>query len=166
MTVGSPAQPVAEFGAWKLATIPPGWEVVPGFGLRRAQGGASSIGFREEPLPPGMSLAQYGESQTQALKQLVPALQAKKPAPSSWSGAEEALEMAWRLIEDDRQYLIVQVFAKTLDQVGIATFTTTDLEFAAAGPGFRSVREMMKFKPEPLPEPATSLPLEAPGAKP
>lgn len=151
----SPEQPAAQFGGWKLGQVPAGWEQVPGLGLRCGPAGVSSIGFRQEPMNPEMSLQQYGEVQTQIMRNIVPGIEAKGPKPSSWSGAEEALEMAWRLVEGNRQFIVVQILAKALGQVGIATFTTTDADLASAGPGFRVVREKLTFQPDPLPQPET-----------
>ena len=163
--MATPAQSVAEFGGWKLTQVPAGWEQVPGFGLRCGPAGASSIGFQQEPLSPEMSLQQYGEVQIQIMQNVVPAAEAKGPKSSNWTGAEEAIEMAWRLLQGDRQFIVVQIFAKRLGQVGIATFTTTDIELASVGPAFRVVREKLTFQPEPLPQPEPPA-IEQAGAQP
>src|SRR4051812_45358520 len=123
--MASPAQPIVQFGGWKLTLVPPGWEQEPGFGLRR---GSSSISFQQEPLSPQISLQQYAEAQIEAMSSIAAGVQPNGPHRSSWQGAEEALDMGWRLDEGEHYFLIVQIVAKSLGQVGIATFATTDTE--------------------------------------
>lgn len=134
--------------------MPSGWEHVPGFGLRRTRTPGTSVGFRQEALPPEMSLQDYAKVQLQIMEKVLPAMEGKGPYPSSWPGAEEAVELMWRLTEPQRQFLVVQIYAKALGQVGIVTFTTTNAEFAEAASDFRAVREQLAFQPQPLPAPA------------
>jgi len=145
-----PAATVVEFGGWKLHHVPSGWEFVPGFGLRQ---GFSSIGFQQEPLSPEMSLQQYAEVQIQIMSNIAAGVQPNGPNQSSWQGAEEALDMGWRLNEGDRHFIVFQILAKSLGQVGIATFATTDSEFQHVSPVFRAVRAQLAFQPDPLPPP-------------
>ena len=149
---------VVEFGGWKLHHVPPGWDFVQGFGLRH---GYSSIGFQQEPLSAEMSLQQYAEVQVQIMSNIAAGVQPNGPHRSSWQGAEEAVDMGWRLNEGEHHFLVVQILAKALGQVGIATFATTDTEFQNASPVFRAVRDQLAFKPDPLPPPPP-LPSEAP----
>ncbi len=157
----SPTQPAAEFGGWKLGQLPAGWEQVPGFGLRL---GLSSVGFQQEPLSPEMSLQQYAEVQIQIMSNIAAGVQPNGPHRSNWQGAEEALDMGWRLNEGDRHFIVVQILAKALGQVGIATFATTDAEFSNASVAFRAVREQLVFQPDPLPKPEAAA--EQPGVQP
>ena len=142
-------QPAFAFGGWRIAQVPPGWEPVPGFGLRL---GDSSIGFEQEPLSPEVTLQQYAEMRVEIMAGLAAGIHPIGPNHSSWQGAEEALDMGWKLDEGDRQFLVVQILAKSLGQVGIATFATTDAEFAHASPAFRAVRDQLVFQPDPLPD--------------
>ncbi len=118
---------------------------MPGFGLRL---GFSNIGFQQEPLPAEMSLLQYAHAQIQTMSSIAAGVQPNGPHVSSWQGAEEALDRGWRLTETENQFVIVQIIARAVGQVGIATFMTTAADLATTATEFRAVREKLEFKPD------------------
>lgn len=115
------------FGSWLLQFVPPGWEVLPGQGVRCGgdESIRSTIIFSEEKLPVGASLSTYIENQLTAIKVVFNNPELKGPMSVGITGAKEAQRVGVSYASaDGREVIHVQVYATVADVVAIATLTT------------------------------------------
>ncbi len=134
-------------GSWHLEAVPAGWEILPGYGVRRVEAGvfASVLVLAEERLTPGTPLAKYVTNQIQAAKVLFPNPIIKGPDAFAVPGATEALRLGVSYITRSGQTAVhFQIYATDGEQAGNATFTTIKEELpnigTALGELFRGLR--------------------------
>ena len=137
-----------KFGNWSLSVIPPGWEVVPEFGLRRAEKDAfpSNLVLTEEKMPDGMTLLSYVKNQVQIMERLLPQPTIVGPDRIPLPGAEgaQSLRVSYKSNEQ-RSVVQTQIYASARDLVGIATFTTVEEEAGQVAETFKAVGKALRF---------------------
>jgi hypothetical protein len=137
-------------GSWSVRTIPPGWEVVPGYGLRSASENTfpSTVVLTEEKLPEGMTLPGYVANSIEIMRRLLPEPKIKGPDPFSFPEAEEAQQLAVAYkSKDDRSVVQRQIYAGAAGVVGIVTFTTVEEEMSNVSGAFRAIGSGLRFGP-------------------
>ncbi len=149
--VSTAAPALLSVGAWRLASIPQGWEVLPGYGLRSARTGAfpSNIVATEDRLGKGCSFEQYYEAQINLLRQLLPAPLIESSDPPKIMGLQEkaALIIRYRT-QDGLPALHYQVYGERDGSVGVVTLTTLESEFQAVLPDFQATLAGLLFAPK------------------
>jgi len=144
-------------GSWQLQSIPPGWDVLPGFGIRRAADGSfpSMLLMAEEPLPSQTTLDRYIANQVGAAKVLFKQPKIKGPDPASIPEAIEAqrLGISYRSA-DGRNVVQLQFYATDGILVGNVTFTTIEEELPNLSDTLRNILGNLRFKPSPARPPS------------
>jgi hypothetical protein len=135
-------------GNWFVTTVPPGWEVMPGYGLRRAQAGAFPSVFllAQEALAPATTLEGYIARQLAAAKILLREPKIREAVPVSIPDAVEARQigLSYRS-QDGRQVFQVQIYATHANIVGNATFTTIEEELPQVADTLRGLISQLRF---------------------
>jgi len=138
-----------QIGSWQIESVPEGWEILPGQGLRRALPNVfpSTVVMLEEPLPPGLSLDGYVANQVQVIRALLPQSQIKGPSPTALPQIESAQKLGvFYQSRDGRAVVQTQLYTTSSSgQVGIVTFTTLEEEFAQVGSAFQAIGNGLKF---------------------
>lgn len=146
-----------QIGSWQIGTIPEGWEILPGHGLRRAAPNVfpSTVVMVEEPLPEGLTLETYVANQVQVIRALLPHSNIKGPSPTALPQIESAQKLGvFYQSQDGRAVVQTQLYTASSGQVGVVTFTTLEDEFAQIGGAFQAIGSGLKFQKAPEPAPA------------
>ncbi len=144
-------------GSWSLESIPPGWEIMPGYGLRRAEPGAfpSVLLMVQEPLPNGLTLAAYVEKQLVAADVLLKHPTVRGPAPVTMPYSTEALRVGFSYRSaNGRAVVQMQIYATDGIEVGNVTFTTLEEDLPALGATFAEMIGGLRFQPGPAISPS------------
>lgn len=142
------------FGQWFFATIPEGWTVIDGFGLRRRHHNLypSEVTVSEAALPPDQPPAEgferYIESQLELLKFLVGQPQIQSAAPETKiRGAEETKVFLIRYkVDDGRRFLQRQMYIRSGYYAGALAMTTLENEAPAVQPFFDQILSGLAFR--------------------
>ncbi len=144
---------LARFGRWTLTSIPSGWQLQPGFGLRKAVPGnaAPNICLREDVLLAGRSLAPYVTTQQTLLRRALPAHSAAGPSAVPFSGVDEALLLLLKHPSEGDVPLILQAqtYVRSGLWIGIVTLTSTEAEMPAAKSEYRALLSTLKLASQP-----------------
>jgi hypothetical protein len=148
VTTDSPL-PLA-IGHWQIASPPPGWEFVPGNGLRFAPPNrfTSNVTFTEEDLPPGKDLKSYVEAQIVVARRYLPNAEFAGPQPSRFPECDETLKLVLQTALDDGSKLVQgQVYVRVRNSVGVLTCTSTSIELPQVQPAMNAILENARFRP-------------------
>jgi hypothetical protein len=139
-----------QIGSWSLLAIPPGWEVLHGYGIRRIGQNVfpSVLMMVEEKLPEGSTLPGYVANQIEAIKGLLREPKFKGPVPVAMPEASEAqrLGVSYNL-DDGRAVVQIQIYATAADIVGNATFTTLEEELPTISNTLQALIKNLRFQP-------------------
>ena len=134
-------------GSWHFSSIPKGWALVEGYGLRRSGSAtppAEIVAGEDQPLT--TSLADYIQTQLGMLPLLVLDAQARVTGPVTIPGAEEAIAVAVTYkVDDGRSYGQRQFYARAGRSVGVLTMTGPAEEFPLLLPALESVLAGIRF---------------------
>jgi hypothetical protein len=135
-------------GNWSVAGVPPGWEVIPGFGVRRAEPGAfpSVLLFAQEAMPPSITLDRYIAKQMDAAKILLREAKIREAVPVTIQDAAEARQIGLSYTSQDGRHAVqIQIYATHEGAVGNATFTTVEEELPRVANTLRSLIAQLRF---------------------
>ncbi|MGH9405573.1 MAG: FHA domain-containing protein [Terriglobia bacterium] len=124
-------------GSWFFGTVPDGWQVVEGFGLRRHERNSfpSEAMVSEMALAPDQSFDQFVDEQLKLLQFLVAQPQIQSAEPSALRGAEEARAFSVRYkTEDGQRFLQRQTYVRRARIAGTLAVTTLEGEAPAVQP--------------------------------
>lgn len=158
-TTAMPARPPAaeasssplRIGNWSFRSIPPGWELVEGHGIRDASKGAfpSSVIVGKDVLQPDMTLAQYIQVQLVIIRAHIPEARSKEIKTATFPPAQEASLLEIELATPDgRQGIQRQLYARFGSSVGVVTLTALASDLPRLEPLFESIRAGLTFRPE------------------
>jgi hypothetical protein len=144
-------------GRWSIAAIPPGWSLLPDYGLRRAREGAfpAHIGVAEDTLLAGNQLGLYLQAQITLLQRTFsePAIAGPLPPGSIPEGMRHADESMLLMIRHRGLYgpavFQVQHYVRAGQWIGIVTLTAPEPEFLPARSGFDALLSSLSISPEP-----------------
>ncbi len=152
----APAQRVQ---SWVFPSIPPGWEVIAGQGLRYVREGSqpATVLVTEEKLPADHNLEKYIEIQLSLIANRLPNSQVVK-APAAVPDVDGCAGLLIRTpLSDGRMATQQQVYACIADQVGILTATVSETETEDVHRAIEAIFATALFKPEPEAESSDSL---------
>jgi len=137
-------------GSWYISDVPPDWEVMAGYGIRRTAGFPSVFLFAQEPMPPEMTLEKYISKQMDAARVLFREPKIRDAAVIAIQGATEArqLGLSWPTA-DGRQVVQIQMYATDGSVVGNATFTTVEQELPHVSEALHTMMAQLRFLPSP-----------------
>jgi pSer/pThr/pTyr-binding forkhead associated (FHA) protein len=143
--------PVLTIGSWAFHKIPERWQIQEGLGVQQVVKDAfpASIGAMEEPLSPGITLAQYVEAHSKMFREHLPHPKIDVAAPTTIGGAEEtvALEVRFRF-KDGPPIYYRRVYARCRATLGVLTLTALEKDLSAVRPIYDSVVSATSFSPK------------------
>jgi pSer/pThr/pTyr-binding forkhead associated (FHA) protein len=144
-------RPVLTIGSWAFHKIPERWQIQEGLGVQQVVKDAfpASIGAMEEPLSPGITLAQYVEAHSKMFREHLPHPKIDVAAPTTIGGAEEtvALEVRFRF-KDGPPIYYRRVYARCRATLGVLTLTALEKDLSAVRPIYDSVVSATSFSPK------------------
>ncbi|MGA9997101.1 MAG: FHA domain-containing protein [Pyrinomonadaceae bacterium] len=129
-------------GSWSFATLPEGWEIIDGYGVRRAGKGVfpSNVIVGEDHLSDDKTLQQYIDAQIELLRQHFIDPQIELSGPANITGADEAIGLTLRYKSPDGRPVIQrQTYARRGQTVGALTMTTVEDDWSRAEPFFKAI---------------------------
>ena len=144
-----PAQRLLTVGHWTFGSVPEGWEVVEGFGVRRMGKGVfpSEAMVSEERLRAGATFDHYVAGQLDLVRLLVSQPQIEPAGPARVSGVEESKAFVVRYRTDDgRRFLQRQIFVRQAQLAGALALTTLESELPGLEPVFELIVRGIRFQ--------------------
>lgn len=144
-----PAQRLLTVGHWTFGSVPEGWEVVEGFGVRRMGKGVfpSEAMVSEERLRAGATFDHYVAGQLDLVRLLVSQPQIEPAGPAPVNGVEESKTFVVRYRTDDgRRFLQRQIFVRQAQLAGALALTTLESELPGLEPVFELIVRGIRFQ--------------------
>lgn len=138
----------AKIGGWFFGSIPEGWELIKGFGLRRFERNTfpSEVMVAEEALPPDQDFNQHVESQLDLLRMFLSQPQISPADPPPISGTEETKAFTLRYkLEDGRRFVRRQVYVRSGGIAGSLAMTTLESELPLVQTLFAQILQSIVF---------------------
>lgn len=139
----------AVVGHWVLTSVPAGWEVVEEYGIQEAgrEGVPASAMVSEEPLPSGMTLDEFVQSQIGSLRQYLRDPRIERGGTPAISGAEDALVLEVRYKTRDGQGIYYRsIYARRGDRVGVLTLKTLEADWPRVRAVFEEILSGVSFR--------------------
>ncbi len=159
-------------GSWSMKSVPEGWELIEGFGLRRKgdEGFVRNAAFTEDMLEEGQTLDEYLERQQLGLRALLEKedVSFDKHEPAPVAGAEETLTVSVETHPPDGPeggLLQWQIYARRERLLGVVTVTFPPQEKSHAEKLLRSLAKTLELRPA-APAPPEPTPPQAPAPPP
>ncbi len=140
-----------QIGNWSFRTVPSGWDLIEGHGIRDANKNAfpSSVIVGKDALQAQTTLEQYIKAQLAVIRAHMPEVRPKEIAPATFPSAEEAALLEIELPSPDgRQGIQRQFYARFGNSTAVVTFTTLAQELPRLEPVFKSILSGLAFRPE------------------
>jgi hypothetical protein len=139
----------AVVGHWVLNSVPAGWEVVEEYGIQEAgrEGVPASAMVSEEPLPSGMTLDEFVQSQIGSLRQYLRDPRIERSGTPAISGADDALALDVRYKTRDGQGIYYRsIYARRGDRVGLLTLTSLETDWTRVRAVFEQILSGVSFR--------------------
>jgi hypothetical protein len=149
LPAASPSVPPAlTIGGWAFYKIPNDWQIQEGLGIQQIVKDAfpASIGAMEEPMGPGITLAQYVEAHTKMFRENLPEPKVDAVAPPAIRDSEETAALEIRFtIKDGPAVYWRSVYARSGSTIGVLMLTTLEKDLSSVRPIYDSVLSVVSF---------------------
>jgi pSer/pThr/pTyr-binding forkhead associated (FHA) protein len=144
-----PSLPAAlVIGSWAFHKIPEHWQIQDGLGIQQIVKDAfpASVGLTEEPMGPGIALAQYVEAHTKMFRDHLPEPKIDAAASPAIHGSEETAALNVRYtIKDGPSVCYHRVYARSGSTIGVITLTALEKDLPSIRPIYDSVLSTISF---------------------
>jgi hypothetical protein len=140
--------PALTIGGWAFYKIPNDWQIQEGLGIQQIVKDAfpASIGAMEEPMGPGITLAQYVEAHTKMFRENLPEPKVDAVAPPAIRDSEETAALEIRFtIKDGPAVYWRSVYARSGSTIGVLMLTTLEKDLSSVRPIYDSVLSVVSF---------------------
>jgi hypothetical protein len=143
----SPFPAELQIGGWGFASLPQGWELIEGIGLRLAseQGFIPTISAGEGQMPNGLSLDQYIDLQVQLIRENVKGSETQGPINARVQGAEEAKALLVKSPSPAGTVVQRQIYAVHSGLVGVFTVSMLESQAPRVNPAAATVVSGLSF---------------------
>ncbi len=140
--------PALTIGSWAFHKIPNGWQIQEGLGIQQIVKDAfpASIGAMEEPMGPGITLAQYVEAHTKMFREHLPEPKIDAAGPPAIHGSEETAALQVRYTTKDGPSVCYhRVYVRSGSTIGVLTLTALQKDIPSVQPLYDSVLSTISF---------------------